>query len=328
MRMNDIEFITLSAKKNDNWKEWNEFIVDSPCGSFYLSHEWLNAVATGMNHDIYLHIMRDSKSILAGAAVRCAKKLFFKAGKKPWATAYNGPLISKNCNSNHLAQYAQYLFRLYNEIRLVHHPLSLQDGISKEFINTKAITGILDISDLDNLWNRFDVKVRQRIRKSDKLGVHSKEIDDVEIFYKLYCKTYRNHNIDMPLTLYQLCKTLNMARLNANVKIFCAFNIDYKPAAALVVGGDLKRAYFILAGSDPEYRKTDAMTHLWWYVINYYAEKYKEIDLVGLGVPSVNRFKRTFRPIEMEHIDSHAFSTQLKGQLLKGRMWVKGKLHG
>lgn len=304
------EHILINGASEAGWENWDEFIASAATGTVYHTSGWLRSIAKGLSHDVRVHILTQGNQIIAGAAVRVGEKFGLKIARKPWATAYNGVIYDSESGAQLSANLVQVLLRHYHHVRLVQSPRSKQPlSDLRDWTTERKLTPFIDISDLSKLWDSFDRRVRQRVRKAVSNGVLVTEIDDVDTFYELYVVTYARQGLPMPLKREKVNRTLCLALESGAVKLFLASTEGGHPAAALVVGTDSKRAYFMLAASHPVHRKTDAMTLLWWRVMQKYSATHHEIDLVGLGTPGIEKFKRAFSPTMVEYWDCSKFAS-------------------
>ena len=305
--MNASHVIQASTATPLDWQAWDAFVARAATGTFYHSSQWLRPVAAAMGQDIRVHVITNEDAVCAGAVVRCARRLGLTAGRKPWATAYNGVVADVDADADALRA---ELLRRYHHVRLVQAPAAsasakpTQDGWRIKL----GATPVLDVSDLDRSWQSFDRHARQRVRKAESLGVTTTETDNYAAFHALYASTYERQGLPMPLRGDQLAEVLRLATGAGATKCYMGTTETGQPAAFLVVGFDSKRAYFVLAASDPAHRKTDAVTLLWWHAMKACAETHREIDLVGMATPAIARFKASFSPVQVEYEDWSAYA--------------------
>jgi hypothetical protein len=319
-----VKRIVIRASSEAQWEQWDDFVRASSSGCVYQQSAWLKALAHGLGQDVRVYAICDACGILAGAAVKHAERYHLRVARKPWATAYSGVLTGANTSECGPAKLFSVLSKEYSHFRVVQAPGASPNGFAGLCADlTVRKTPLLDISNLDALWRGFDRKVRQRVRKAAKLGVTVTEVSDANSFYELYTKTYERQGIPMPLSREQICETLGMARRAGIVRLFLACTRAGDPAAALVTGEDARRAYFMLAASHPQLRKTDAMSLMWWHVMRAFAATHKEIDLVGHGVASIDRFKRAFGPRLVDVFDFSCHASTVGGAALRTAAGVK-----
>lgn len=302
-----------AASDIEDWRMWDNSIGTCRWSTVYHFSGWLRSIANGMEHDIRAYGVLSEGSIISAAILRFTSKWGLKAGRKPWATAYNGifPCDGDSTDATNLL-FAK-LRQEYHHMRVVLPPFCLPPVLPYYWEFTEARTPLLDLSDLDRLWNSFDRRARQRIRKATACGVSVEESTDFRTFYELYRLTYVRQGIRMPLEQSQIEITLGLAHQAGSIRLFLARTASQEPAAGIVVGADSRRAYFMLAASHPVHRKTDAMSLLWWTALQKYAQTVTEVDLVGYGVESIDRFKKSFSPRYEPVTDLRGYAPNLGG---------------
>ena len=313
-----LRFEPLTLSSPTECSRWNEFVERSPSGTLYHTSGWLKALAEGMRQDIRVSVLTEDSRIRAGAVVSRRRKFGITVGRKPWATAYNGIVTDEDPEGPYAEELVTLMLQTYLHIRLVHAPgfETVFPAVRGSAVKTKH-TPILDISDTDRLWASFDRRVRQRVRKASAAGVEIREDPSFGELYDLYCLTYARQGMPMPIEKRDVETTLRVASETGNVRCFVAFTSRGDPAATVIVGEDRKRAYFMLAGSHPVHRKTDAVTLLWWETMKKCAETHKALDLVGHGVDRVDRFKSSFSPQLVSHYESSHYSGGVAGAFLR-----------
>jgi len=315
--------LSSSSSSSENWKAWDELVDRSPLGTLYHRSSWLVALALGMHQDIRVHAVLQEGTFRAGAVLRYGKRYGIRVGRKPWATAYNGIVRDENADPLLVGELLDRLSREYHYTRLVHSPGTDGETVSRRgWTVQERATSILSLSDLDRLWQSFDRRVRQRVRKAEAAGVGVGETSEAGVFFDLYRLTYERQGLPLKLEKGEVVAAIEAAVDSGSVKVFLATTSHGDPAAALVVGADSKRAYFMLAGSHPVHRKTDAATLLWWNVMQRYAQTHREVDLVGHGVETIDRFKRSFSPRLVPHPETIRYSAGLGGQILRVSDWA------
>lgn len=305
--------VVWRADDSAAWKEWDEFVERSPDGTFYHSSDWLLAVARGMGQDIRVHAMLESGVIRAGAVLRRARKYGMTAGRKPWATAYNGVVSTGNEALD--AALRKHLLRAYSCVRLVQAPSAPEPrgdaGGYWPLVWHKTL--FLNIADIDALWDSFGRHARQRVRKAASMGVTTETSSDYRAFHAMYTATYARQGLPMPLECEQIETTLRLAVMTGRMRCLAARTKEGELAAFLAIGFDAKRAYFALAASHPEHRKTDAVSLLWWNAMKECSATHREIDLVGTATPSIERFKASFSPETRNYADCSGYACSPMG---------------
>lgn len=250
-----------------------------------------------MGQDIRVHCLCENGDIQIGAVLRLGRRFGVSIGRKPWGTAYNGIVMREDVLDSCFDMFYRGIGNMYIQARLVQAPASAGFvELSSPWSVAERYTPIVDTSNIADTWAKFDRRVRQRVRKAESEGIQIEESKDFSSFSRLYALSYQRQGIELDLDLTALATTLTLAHANGVIRLFLARVPSGQPASGLVVGQDRHRAYFMLAGADPQFRSSDAMTLLWWRVMEILAPQCPEIDLVGLGTPGIERFKRSFSP--------------------------------
>ncbi|MDX9972534.1 MAG: GNAT family N-acetyltransferase [FCB group bacterium] len=276
--------------------QWASDAVDLP----YLSPGWLGALNDGMGHDIRVHaVLRDGR-MTAAVALRRASRCGITVGRKPWATAYNAWTA---CGASHDSGLFAHLMRRYWSVRGVFAPCTEVRRVECGGAARKTWgTLVLDVRDVERCWLECDRHARQRVRKARGLGVTVALTDDADAFERLYRHTYSRQDLSLPLRTGAIAQTVGLAR-RGGIELYLAATATGEPAAGLVVGWGTDRGYFMLAASHPDLRKTDAVSLLWWTVIEEASRRVSTVDLVGAATPEIERFKRSFSPSPVDCLE-------------------------
>ena len=280
-----------------HWAQWDAFVCSSTLGTVYHQSGWLSALRQGMGQDIRVHCLYEDGDIQMGAVLRVGRRFGISVGRKPWGTAYNGIVTLENISGPLINSFYRRIAASHIQARLVQSPVLASPAIpSFPWSVAERVTPVVDTRDIADTWAKFDRRVRQRVRKAASEGIQVEESNDFNAFSMLYGLSYQRQGIELDLDLAALATTLALAHDNGVIRLFLARVPSGQPASGLVVGQDRHRAYFMLAGADPRCRSSDAVTLLWWRVMEILAPQCPEIDLVGLGTPGIERFKRSFSP--------------------------------
>ena len=162
-----VETVKAGCEPGFDWAAWDRFVDACPGGTFYHRSGWLRAVAVGLGHDIRLHIVREGGDIRAGAFVRRAAKLGICAGRKPWGTGYNGVIGASGEADRFADALRAELLCVYHQVRLVQAPAARGvEELEAPWRVKRIKTPVLDLRDMGNLWDSFDRRARQRVRKA------------------------------------------------------------------------------------------------------------------------------------------------------------------
>lgn len=303
--------------KESEHEEWDCFVEQSPEGTVYHTSTWLMILR--QIADIKTSILGcfDSGELVGGCVFGVKQSRFYRIAYKPWATAYTGIIFSGviSVRKEEIVQkLVGTLTHRFHYVRLVHAPAFRATVLLEErgWRIAPNYTYLLDVRSVDLLWHNFDRRVRQRVRKAEKNGISVEQSGDATTFHQLYRMTYQRQHLPFILperVITALCHLLQQQKIG---ELFIARNRGGEACAGLITVWDKKRAYFMLAASHPQLRKTDAASLLWWEVLRSYALRFREVDLVGEGTPGIARFKRSFRPDPVVFYETSRFSSPLR----------------
>jgi lipid II:glycine glycyltransferase (peptidoglycan interpeptide bridge formation enzyme) len=107
-------------------------------------------------------------------------------------------------------------------------------------------------------------------------------------------KTFKKQRKALPYTADYLKRLWVAANTNGSGKCFAAVDQDGQTHAALFVAWDLKRAYYVAGGTDPELRASGADSLLLWHILQFCAERTEAFDFAGSVVEGIEKFFRSF----------------------------------
>lgn len=160
-------------------------------------------------------------------------------------------------------------------------------------INPCVSYRINDLTDINNVYNRFSNTVKKNIRRaSNKVTI--KSTDDIEILIMLMEKTFSNQNRKLPISkdlirnIYSTCKDHNSGRL------LYAFDNDGIPYSGAFSIFDKNVCYALIGGTDPKYKNSGAHTLLLWEEIQFASTVSKNFDFEGSMVEGIEDYFRQF----------------------------------
>lgn len=164
----------------------------------------------------------------------------------------------------------------------------------KGFSQTTRYTYVIDdLSNLDKVFLDFDSKLRNEIRKAEKL-VSVKEDLVIDKFYEINKKTFERQDMKIPYSL-DLLKKIDKACLEKECrKVFYAEDENGRIHAAIYIIWDENSAYYLMGGGDPELRNSDATSLLLWKAIQFASTVTKKFDFEGSMIEPIERFFRSF----------------------------------
>lgn len=150
------------------------------------------------------------------------------------------------------------------------------------FTQTTRYTYILpDLADLDTVWNGFRTSARTAIRRCRENDL--KVIDDLDFeqLLDLNDLTFRRQGLAAPVPRDVLRRIDQACRANAGRKVFAARDARGRLHAALYLVHADRVAYYLMLGSDPALRASNASTLLLWEAIRFAATVADRFDFEG-----------------------------------------------
>lgn len=159
-------------------------------------------------------------------------------------------------------------------------------------------TSVIDLSGgLDTVWTGFEGRARNMVRKSEKAGVISKTLSPCEKwtdeYYAMLSETFARQGRVVPHP-YSFYKALGQITKNGDAQVVIA-SFEGRMVSAAVFLLDGRRMLLLSAASTPEAMKLAASSSVQWHAIREaISTGIEEYDMGGLGVPSIDSFKRSF----------------------------------
>jgi hypothetical protein len=190
------------------------------------------------------------------------------------------------------------------------------------FRQTTRYTYIVEgLEDLDNVYERFDPAVKNKIRKAENL-VETVFTDDINRFYEINRKTFLRQKINIPYSLELLQKHDSMLKERNARKIFFAKDKDGNIHSALYLTWDRMSSYIHMAGEDPDLRSSGAGIKLIWDAIKYTCETLhlNKLDFEGSMIEGVEQVRRKFGGIQYPYFSLIKFNNKLLQALWEIKM--------
>ncbi|MCH8290364.1 GNAT family N-acetyltransferase [Candidatus Poribacteria bacterium] len=173
--------------------------------------------------------------------------------------------------------------------------IDLQPFIWEEFTSRVKYTYLLDISNLDAVWEGMDSKKRNDIIRAAKDGVVIEVNCDFNDMFALVEKTFdrQNEKVTFKSAALQYNKVLLEKGLCNSI---IAKDRDGNPIASIYIVWDKKRSYLLLAGYDPVNTHRGASACAIWHAIKFTKEELglNQYDFEGSMLEPVEQFYRKF----------------------------------
>lgn len=296
----------MDIKKLDasDFNSYDELVDESFEGSIFHKTWWLNIFKEyyGSSYKVDFYGIFENNRLIAGMPVPIHHKHGMKFIHNPRLTPYSGPFFAKvNMKKSSEISYKKGINSLFAETlkrnglvlhySFYHNNTDLQPYIWNGFDVEVFYTYILEISELNNIWQNMDRRRRNDINKFSKQNCDVKH-GSISHFIELNrnSMTRQSHEVydeKIWTTIFNECKKNNCC------EVFSAL-IDNVPIASLFLVWDNKMAYYIGGGINDN--SQGAMSFLIWEAIKYTKEKLNlcKFDLEGSSVQSIESFFRKF----------------------------------
>jgi len=152
----------------------------------------------------------------------------------------------------------------------------------------------------ENMWNNLEGSLRWEIRKAgDKNGLVATEVDSLDLVWPVIRETFERQGQQVPFSRNLLERILVRGSKEGAVSLYLARDANETTHAAAVVVRDSVRAYYLLGGTAPGFRRTGGMSLLLWHALQDAQDKGLHIfDFEGSMIEPVEKFFRTFGTVQ------------------------------
>lgn len=311
-----VERIELDEAKQ--LAQWDSWVQAHPDGTCFFRSAWIEGIAHDLRQPVELLLVFEGEKLMGGTAVAPFGRLGFWGVRRPFATPYNYPIlaagISVDVRRRLLDALRRHLRMHYGMVQWTHSPFSPEPGrdeiLACDHCRPK-LTSLLDITDRPVLWRGFQSELRNRIRRASNHGVLVTEARDALNFAKLYTTMFSSIGKTVPFSHFQMAAFCNRLHEANQAKLFEARDAIGRLHVAALITLDPQRAYYTFSASDPGLRASGANSLLLWEIFERLGrEGVASFDVVGLNLPSITRFKRRFRGIELPYNETTWFATR------------------
>lgn len=310
----------MSGKKNyrtyvlpeNEYDRWDKFILENaPRGTVFQTSFYLETVSRIQALDLKVHVVEDNNGDIAGGFAGCSTRKFgiwpilvvpqFTPVYAPSTVNRNTKYVSKQ-ESFHFEIVSVLLEHLWNHYRLLdfrfpYSHVDIRPYSFSDFMTGVHYTYLIDLTDPDTIFERFDSDVKRRIRKAqeeayDLRSDHSAE--HTKILCALISSTYRKQGLSLPYSEQDLHRLFRMLHDHNKLAIYSiSVKEGYVGGMVVVCHGNL--AYYWIAGSDDRYLYTGLNQLLMYEALKDLHDRgVEKIELVGANTPSVARYKSTY----------------------------------
>lgn len=311
---------------------WDSFVVQTSQYSIFSSSFWLKMISEMMGIPLKLLVCHKGKELVAGLPLFVYKTLEGNTIKHPILTQFSGVHILKRETrypykkemegKKIFSSIIDYLEKNYDYVNLINHPalIDIRPFQWRGWHCNVRYTSELNLKKIDDIFKKIDNSVLNKIRKAEKLGIKIEQMNDTEMFYKLWRLSYKRKKIKVPLTKNIFFKWADRLLNKKLIKIYFAILKNNIAIASRLELIDVDIAYDLMAGANPNFFNTGANQLLMTSIFrDLLANGINRFDFVGADIPSIAYYKSSFGGTLIPHYQvSKAISLRAKSiRLLK-----------
>lgn len=152
---------------------------------------------------------------------------------------------------------------------------------------------INDLSDMERLYASFPTIVKKNI-KSARNKVRIVESEDISILYHLMEKTFQLQNRKYPFALDYLKRIYSACQEHDAARLLYAQDNNGNYHSGVMFVYDENVCYYLIAGTDPQFRSSGANSLLIWDGIQFASSHSRCFDFEGSMIDGVENFFRQF----------------------------------
>jgi hypothetical protein len=179
-------------------------------------------------------------------------------------------------------------------------------GSCSKFVHETPKTIVLSTNKNEEfLWQNMQGRSRNLVRKAEKFGLKANTLKssdtDIELFYSMLESTFKKSGKHPPHSL-RFYKLMASHTMNTGNLLFLSIQKGAKTISMGMFLYNLSGMHFISGTSTREGNKHGANNLMHWEVIKFACKHEIEYyDFGGLGIPSIDKFKRSFGGNDVEY---------------------------
>lgn len=283
--------------------QWDELVSLSERGALFHSTTWLKA--SGEKVVIY-GCFRGNELVAGLPFVQSTRACVVKCAEHPPLTPYLGILFRESAGKYVSTISAKKKFsaalakRLKENFQVIRFgfspgPADLQPFIWEGFSCSVKYTYILNLDDLERVWEGMDEKRRNDIRRAEKDGIYVEDDAGFGEIFTLVEKTFQRQRMKLRFRAAAF-RYNELLQRQGKCRSFLARDKNGVPLAGVHIVWDWNRSYYLLGGYDLERRHHGASALAIWRAIRFTKNELglREFDFEGSMIPQVEQFFRKF----------------------------------
>jgi hypothetical protein len=279
--------------------EWDAIVNLADSGTVYHDSRWLRHIAKAAGDRVHIKGVFLDGRLVGGIPLQVRKRGPLSLARRAFATPYANPVFRDDLGgrtSMCVGRLFEDLAKSYSVVTVSGSPSALlPDFLGREWKVAQRSTYLLDISDTDELWQRFGHQLRKKIRRAERRGIEIMSPCEPRIFFGLYTNTFARQGLHTPIGSAGFTDLLRALTGMNQARTYLARTADGVPIVARLVLFDERRVYCALSGADFSVISGCTSELLIWHIIKVSSETHSEMDLVGANIESISAFKRKFK---------------------------------
>ena len=289
---------------------------------------WLNTVAKNRWQDITIV---ENNEVIARWPVVSKKRFLFQRITMPKLTQTLGIWIkpAESAEPDTLSRLKEITIDLLGKIPHAHDFKVRLDSSFNYFlpfhwrgysIKPLITYKITDLKNPDDIFSNFDKSTKRKINSAKKKLVIREDLD-IDVLIRVVNLTYQAQNRKSPISV-DLIKSIDEAcKRNGTGKMLAAVDDAGNVHACTYFVFDENTFYYLIPGSDPQYKSSNAQSLIIWEAIKIASSLSREFDFEGSMIEGIEKFFRQFgaKPVVYYQISKIPFIFEIF-ELLKPKI--------
>lgn len=292
-------------ENNLQYKEWDDFLLSCKGSTVFNTHAFAKQYARtlGIEYKILAAFHKDK--IIAGI-------LFFTKKNRtviitPPFYTYNGFVINTNGLMLNQERKIESIFRhLINKLLNDHHFVVFTNNTKNSnmltfndlgFSSLIKYTYVTNLDDLQHLYNNFNLKHKNQIRKAYKYSPELKigtDLANIKCLFSLWTGSLKDTYGEVPFRIDEFIKLVYHLNKLGFLEVF-SMSLSNNIIAAFALLKYKKKAFLWIGGYNKNYSYTGINCLIHWEIIKYLSfNKFHTLDLLGANLKEIAFFKSKF----------------------------------
>jgi hypothetical protein len=274
----------------------------------FVSKLWLKTINDSQMGDLYLLVIYENDNPVSYFPLFIKAFIGYKMFLRAPATPYLGPVFKEertekqsriiHRRNRYIQYYLDYINNNYYSGHCFLPPdfVDIREFLWKGWASLVRYTYINDLRDMDNLWDRFRSKMRNKIKRVEKEEIVVETSRDIKVLKEIMDETYNIRDKSDPLNA-KFYQSLRNNILSTDMgRLYYLRHPSAKEIGVRVVLVYKDSAYDILAG----YRRDENVSfsgmneYFVWKIFQDLSGKVDNFDFTGANIRSIAHFKSGF----------------------------------